>query len=66
MPAEKGGLRTVDVSLFVCLWQSVLNDQSEVSSMTMQYGPILMDQSQGREGVEGECVSLGRGSEGRG
>ena len=61
-PPKRAGLES-RMSVSVCV--SVLIDQSGSSSMSMLYGPILIDQSEDREGVEGECVSWGSGSQGR-
>ena len=65
LPAEKGGLRSSDVSPSVCLSVCVSFDFQLNFTMVI-YGPILIDQSESREDVcrhrltnqsAGECVS---------
>ena len=72
MPAEKGGLRTVDVSVSVCslvdlslnftmvmgsFTQKHVLIQSDQSERGKVYGPILTDQSGSREGMYGHKLT---------
>ena len=48
LPAEKGGLRTGDVSESVCL-SVCCSFEFQLNFTMVMYGPILIDQSESRE-----------------